>query len=456
MRRVVRSLAVAVLMVGAWAISSASAQGNADAAAFQKAFLAGQLTWDQVLQEAKKEGSVDWFYWGGDTNLNTWVDTVVATALQERGITLKSHRIPDTSQAVDLVLADQRSGRGIGQGSVDAVWINGENFRTLAEQNLLFGSFVDKLPNAKYFYLDPSTSQSSVNLSDFGYPTQMREVPWSGAQYTCYVDTARLAVADAPKTFADLESWLMQHPGRFTYSRPPNYIGNTFVEEVLYAHNPDGAAPFQKGASDYTAADYAKLVQPGFEYLRRIEPFLLGGGGKAGDRGSPVYPENDRANNALFTNGEVDMVCQFGIYGAAINIENGTFPQTVQNVVFPKGLMIKNKNFIGIPGNSPHPAAALVLANILASPENQISKLQTIGYSLGVDPTLLTAAEQQQIQKVAPSLEGISYQDLANNTAPDTNSSLVNINQTIWVNYIAQHSDKPFAQIVQEAFANNK
>lgn len=456
MKKFFRVIALALLVAGAWAISTASAQGNSDAESFQKAFLAGQLTWDQVLAEAKKEGAVDWFYWGGDTNLNTWVDTVVAPALREHGITLNSHRIPDTAQAVDLVLADQRSGRGIGQGSVDAVWVNGENFRTLAEQNLLFGSFADKLPNSQYFYFDPADPRSSVNLADFGYPTNMQEVPWSGAQYTCYVDTARLTTADAPKTFDDLEAWLMEHPGRFTYVRPPNYIGNTFLEAVLYAHNPDGAEPFQKSASDYTAAEYAQLVQPGFDFLRRVEPYLLGGGGKADSRGTPVYPENDGANNALFTNGEVDMVCQFGIYNAAINIEGGTFPETVQNIVFPQGLMIKNKNFIGIPVNAPNPAAALVLANILSSPENQISKLQTIGYSLGVDPTLLSDADQQQIQKVAPSLEGITYQELADNTAPDTNSSLVNINQAIWTAYIAQHSDKSFQQVVDEAFANNQ
>ena len=426
-------------------------------AAFRDAFLAGELTWDEVLARAQQEGSVNWFHWGGSEELNTWIDTVVAPDLAELGISLETSRMTNTRDAVDLVLADAAAGRGVGEGSVDAIWINGENFRTLSSQDLTFGPFADKLPNAEYFHFDPSNPASGPNLFDFGYPTNMEEVPWSGDQFVCFFDTSRLSREEAPGDFAELEAWLRDHPGRFTYIRPPQFNGNTFVQTVLYALNPDGTTfePFQRSAEEMGAEEFTRLAQPAYDYLRRIEPFLLGGGGSEGDRGSPIYPEDPAALEALFVNGEIDMGCQFGLYNTAISIETGSYPETAENIIFPAQGMIKNKNFIGIPSNAPHPAAALVLANYLSSPENQLSKLVTIGYQLGVDPDLLGAEDQARVQEEAPSLVGVTYDELAEVTVPDTNSSLVDVIEGTWTEYIEQHSERPFEEIVQSVYSAN-
>ena len=426
-------------------------------AAFRDAFLAGELTWDEVLARAQQEGSVNWFHWGGSEELNTWIDTVVAPDLAELGISLETSRMTNTRDAVDLVLADAAAGRGVGEGSVDAIWINGENFRTLSSQDLTFGPFADKLPNAEYFHFDPSNPASGPNLFDFGYPTNMEEVPWSGDQFVCFIDTSRLSREEVPGDFAELEAWLRDHPGRFTYIRPPQFNGNTFVQTVLYALNPDGTTfePFQRSAEEMGAEEFTRLAEPAYAYLRRIEPFLLGGGGSEGDRGSPIYPEDPAALEALFVNGEIDMGCQFGLYNTAISIETGAYPETAENIIFPAQGMIKNKNFIGIPSNAPHPAAALVLANYLSSPENQLSKLVTIGYQLGVDPDLLGAEDQARVQEEAPSLVGVTYDELAEVTVPDTNSSLVDVIEGTWTEYIEQHSERPFEEIVQSVYSAN-
>ena len=438
-------------------LSFAQPAGDPDAAAFRDAFLAGELSWDDVLARAAEEGEVNWFHWGGSDNLNTWIDTVVAPQLADLGVTLQTSRIPNTRDAVDLVLADAAADRGVGQGSVDAIWINGENFFTLASQDLTLGSYADKLPNSVYFNFDASDPASGVNLFDFGYPTELREVPWSGGQYICFIDTARLPRENAPSSYADLEEWLRNDPGRFTYVRPPHFQGNTFVQSVLYAHNPDGtgAEPFQRNASDFTAEEFTALVTPGFEYLKRIEPFVLGGGGADGDRGSPIYPEDNNANETLLVNGEVDMQCRFGIYSVAVGIENGTLAETTENIIFPAGNMIKNKNFIGIPANSPNPAAALVLANVLSDPANQISKLAEIVYDLGVDVPLLNDADQAAVVEAAPNLHGVTFQGLAEATVPDTNSSLVDVIETVWIEYIERQSSDSLADIVAAALAGS-
>jgi putative spermidine/putrescine transport system substrate-binding protein len=444
----------AFILVLIVSLALAQPAGDPEAAKFREDFLADNLSWDQVLARAAEEGEVNWHHWGGSDELNTWIDTVVAPDLAKLGITLKTSRLTNTRDAVDLVLADAAADRGVGQGAVDAIWINGENFFTLSSQGLNFGSFADKVPNAKYFHFDESNPASGPNLFDFGYPTKAEEMPWSGDQFVCFIDTARLARADAPKDFADLETWLQANPGRFTYIRPPHFNGNTFVQTVLYALNPDGsgAAPFQMNADDLGAEEFARLAQPAYDYLKRIEPFLLGGGGSEDNRGSPIYPEDDAALEAAFTNGEIDMGCKFGMYNTAVSIETGKFSETTENIIFPKEGMIKNKNFIGVPLNAPNPAAALVLADYLASPANQISKLGAIGYTMGVDADLLSAEDQQAASDVAPSLAGVTLDELSKATVPDTNSSLVDIIETTWVEYIERQSSSAFADIAKAAF----
>lgn len=442
MKRLRNVLLALLPLAGLLATASAQPSGDPDAEAFRTAFLAGDLDWDDVLARAAEEGSVVWAHWGGSENLNTWIDQVVAPAMAEFGVTLETSRLTNTRDAVDLILAEVAADKGVGEGSIDAIWINGENFFTLSSQGLNFGSFADLVPNANNFVFDASNPASGPNLFDFGYPTNKEEIPWSGDQYVCAIDTARLPRSEAPSNFAELETWLRANPGRFTYVRPPQFNGNTFVQTVLYAHNPDGTGyePFQLSADALGAEEFVRLATPGYEFLQRIEPFLLGGGGADGQRGSPIYPEDQNGLAALFVNGEIDMMCRFGMYNTAIQVENGAFPETAENIIFPTDGMLKNKNFIGVPLNAPNPAAAMVLANVLASVDNQISKLGVIGYPLGIDAALLSADVQAEIDAVAPSLMGITYDELGAVTVPDTNASLVDIIEGTWIQFIERRT----------------
>ncbi|MFT6557338.1 ABC transporter substrate-binding protein [Sneathiella sp.] len=413
---------------------------------FRDQFNSGKMSWGKVETRAKKEGVINWFHWGGSEELNAWIETAVVPRLKKKGITLKTTRISGTREAVDLVLAEMQAGKGIGEGTVDAIWLNGDNFYTLASQNALFGSFADKVPNARNFIFDTNNPASQLNLSDFGTPTLAREMPWSGEQYVCYIDTARLKRADAPTDFGGLEKWLENNPGRFTYVKPPHYVGNTFVQTALYAFNPSGQGyvDFQKSIDEFTAEAFAELVRPGFDYLKRIEPNLLGGG-------KAIFPQNQAALQAMFNNGEIDMGCEFGLYLVANKRENGSFPETAETLAFPKNGMIKNKNFLAIPANSPHPAAALVFANIMSSVTLQVSKLKTIGYPLGIDMQTLSPIDLKAVKAAAPSHYGVTAEELGQGAVADTNASLVKVIEKIWIQYIERRSSKPFEQIVREA-----
>ena len=450
------------LLVALLALASATAQDAAPlrpdldhapaASAFRDAFLAGDLDWPAVGARARDEGVVRWYHWGGSEELNLWIEAVVAPALADAGVRLESVRLPATRDAVDVVLAEAAAGRGLGRGSVDLIWINGDNFRSLAEADLLFGPFADRIPNARWFALDEDDPAAAINLYDLGTPTLLRSIPWFAGQYVCYVDTARLPLERAPRDHAALAALVRERPGRFTYVRPPDYIGTAFVQQALVALQPDAPRlePFLDDVAALTAAEAARLLEPGFAYLRALEPFLLGGGGAEGVRGTPVYPPSAAAWERLVASGEVDLACEDNVFHAQIAVERGRLPESVRAIVFPEGAMRVNKSFLAIPANAPNPAAALLLADHLSSFESHLSKLELIGYPLALDVARLTSEQRAAAQAVSPDLRGLSYDELARHAVPDMHASWVPVIDRLWERWIASASPRPFGELVKD------
>ncbi|MEP2422026.1 MAG: ABC transporter substrate-binding protein [Nitratireductor sp.] len=442
MRSTPKYLAAALVMYGTAAFADEQAQQ------FREAFLDGSAGWDKVQARAKEEGTVNLYYWGGNDVLNVWMDRVVAPALEAEGVKLNPVRITSTKDAIDLVLAEKNSGKGVGEGSVDAIWLNGENFATLKRQDALFGSFAQLLPNAVNIEWDQSDSRSLLNFRDFGVETEGKEMPWSGEQYVCAVNAARVEAGDVPSTFEELRAYLEKNPGKFTYIKPPHYLGNTFVQAAIYAHNPDGngAEAFQSSLDEIGAAELARLITPGLEYLKGLEPLLLDANG-----GKPRYPEDNAALDGLFLNGEVNFNCKFGLYAVATGLATGTYPEQAQEFIFPKGNMIKNKNYLAIPANAPNPAAALVLVNYMTSVDSQVSKLKNVGMPAGIDPWKLSDEDAAALAEASPGHVGVDPAELDANTAPDTNATLVDVIEATWLDYIERGSDAPIADIVARA-----
>lgn len=433
-------------------VAAGAAQAeDAEAAQFRDGFLAGETDWSAVEARAEEEGTVNLYYWGGSDLLNVWMDRAVTPALADKGVTLNPVRITGTKDAVDLVLAEKNSGKGVGEGSVDMIWLNGENFATLKRQDALLGSFAPLLPNSANLEWNAEDPRALLNLRDFGVETDGAEVPWSGEQYVCAYNADRVDAEEVPATFAELRGYLEENPGKFTYVKPPHYIGNTFVQQAIYAHNPDGtgAEPFQSSTDDIAAEELARLIAPGIEYLRDLEPLLLDAAG-----GTPRYPEDNAALDGLFLNGEIDFNCKFGLYAVATGLATGTYPEAATQFVFPEGNMIKNKNYLAIPANAPNPAAALVLADWMTSVEAQASKLQQTGMPAGIDGWMLDDAGAQSIADASPGLVGVTQDALDANAAPDTNATLVDVIEATWLEFIERDSADSIETIVARAYEN--
>ena len=105
-------------------------------------------SWDEVVALAKG-GEVNWFLWGGSDNINQYVSEYIGGVLKDNyDITLNRVGLSDTVEAVNIVLGEKETGV-MDKGSVDMIWINGENFRTMKQGGLAYCGYMDVLPNNK-------------------------------------------------------------------------------------------------------------------------------------------------------------------------------------------------------------------------------------------------------------------------------------------------------------------
>ena len=103
-----------------------------------------EISFDEIAEKAKGT-KVTFYGWGGDEYRNNWLNKDVAGALKEKyDITLDV--VPmDIDQILNKLSGEKQAGNI--SGSIDVIWINGENFFTAKENSFLYGPFLDKLPS---------------------------------------------------------------------------------------------------------------------------------------------------------------------------------------------------------------------------------------------------------------------------------------------------------------------
>ncbi len=315
-------------------------------------------TWADV-QAAGVGSTVRWALWAGDPRINDWVDDYVAdVAIGRLGIELDVVPLQDTVDIVNKVAADKAAGHD--PGSVDLIWINGENFHTLRQSDLLYGPWAAWTPASGFLdWMDASWQL------DLGVPIEGYEMPWGRAVFVLVHDAE--TVPTPPNDLAALWAWIEDHPGRFTYPAPPDFTGSAFVRQVCRSLAPDpdvmNVAVDPQREQDVIEAATA----PCWERLRSIAPSLW----RAGD----TYPAGLGQLNDLFANGEVDFDMNYNPSAASGFIEEGRYPDTARTFVLRDG-MLANTHYLAIPWNAPNKAGAMALADLLGQPGAQVSKAQ--------------------------------------------------------------------------------
>lgn len=375
--------------------------------------------WQDTLDQAKGQ-TVYFNAWGGADNINDYIQWAADRIKEEYDVTLKQVKLTDTSDAVNRVLAEKAAGKD-SNGSIDLIWLNGENFRAMKDNNLLFGPFSQSLPNYMT-YVDENARQSLTQ--DFGTPVDGMESPWGMAQVIFMYDTATLS--SPPKSMAELLNFAKAHPGRITYPEPPQFLGSTFLKQALY----ELTAYRQALSQPADSVNFDTVTAPLWAYLDKLH--------KVAWRDGQTFPSSAEEMMRLLDDQEIDVALSFDISAASVQIDQGNLPDTVRSYVFTNGT-IGNTHFLAIPYNSSATAGAQVVANFLLSPEAQIKKqTPTIWGDLSVlSYAKLSPAEQAQFNAIPRGIATLSIEELGQ-TLPEPHSSWVGALETEWRKRYAQ------------------
>ncbi len=349
-----------------------------------------------TIIESKARGQTVYFNaWAGSDLINVYLQWAGAQVLQRYGVKVEHVKVTDTVDVVKRVRGEKSAGK-LADGTVDMVWINGENFLAMKREGLLFGPFAESLPSFQYV----DVVGKPTTRIDFSEPVEGLEAPWGMAQLTFYVDSKR--VASPPKNIAQLLEFARANPGRVTYPRPPNFHGTTFVKQLLVDLTTDRSTLYKT----VTPEALLKATVPLWTYLDALHPHLW--------RNGKQFVQNNGAMRQMMSDGELLMGFTFNPNEAANEIAAKRLAESVVSYQFTGGT-IGNTHFMAIPFNAKAKEGAQVLANFLLSAEAQARKADIAMWG---DPTVLAvdklpAAERQrfaskplpgQVAQFAPTL----------------------------------------------------
>lgn len=365
--RVLQALA---FLASLWSLSSYGASLSESSSVLS----AGEK-WRKILKEARGQ-SVYFNAWGGDQQVNDYIRWTAKQVRQRYDIELKQVKVSNTADVVSRILAEKQAGRD-SDGTVDMIWINGENFRSMKNHGLLFGPFSEQLPN--YRWID--TREKPTTILDFGEPVEGLEAPWGMAQLVFIYDQE--SVQAPPKSAADLLKFARKHPGRVTYPMPPDFVGTTFLKQLLLELAQQNPALFEPVGPD----SFDKITAPLWRYLDELHPLLW--------REGETFAQNNLALTPLLDDGEILLSMSFNPSYASSAIANGELAESVRTYVHSDGT-VGNTHFLAIPYNARAKAAAQVVINFLVSPEAQLHKADPDVWG---DPTVLSMGKLAELDK---------------------------------------------------------
>jgi len=334
--------------------------------------------WEEIAAQAAGS-EVNFAMWSGDEVRNNYYQGAVAAAVkQQYGITLRFVPTGDVADIVNKLLNEKGAGKLAG-GTIDLVWINGENFRTAKQGGVLWGPFAERLPNIKHFAAD-------ARQRDFGTAVEGYEAPYQRAQFVIAYDTAR--VPDPPRSIEKLRKWIKSHPGRFTYLAPPDFTGSAFIRHILlfYLRQQSNGAAFD---GEFDEQLYQRAADATMVYLNEIKPYLW--------RKGETYPASPKEADRLFANSEIDFTMSYGPSFASERIARGEYPPTARTFVFDEGT-IGNYSYLAIPFNAANPAGALVVINHLMSPSHTLDQGRALGSLFPLLTEHLTPTERAAVE----------------------------------------------------------
>jgi putative thiamine transport system substrate-binding protein len=321
------------------------------------------INWPEV--EKKAQGQTVYFYaWGGSQNVNNYLRWANKQLQTQYSVTLKHVKVTDISEAITRLLAEKTAAKNSG-GSVDMVWINGENFKSMKMHGLIDLPFANQLPNWQY------VDKSFPVESDFAEPTLGLEAPWGIGQLVFIYDKQR--IHNPPSSFAEMLTYATAHPGRLSYPRPPSFHGTSFLKSALLELSLDPQHLYQPVESD----TFMQISAPLWDYLDAFHKVAW----QQGER----FPASSAETIQLLDDGQLDLAITFNPNEVISAQLNGSLASSTDTYALQAGAL-SNIHFLSIPWNASAKEGALVAINFLLSPAAQSKKGSLSQWG---DPTIL-------------------------------------------------------------------
>lgn len=216
-------------------------------------------------------------------------------------------------------------------------------------------------------------------------------VPYRGSQVLLAYDTTKLDPANAPKSFADLVTWIKANPGQFIYNRPDKGgSGGNFVRRAILEANGKDLGKFK--INNYTQEAGDAALNPAWEILKDLAGSLFDNG---------AYTSGNTQSIQLLGQSAVTMIPAWSDQ-AIQAINTGVLPETtglvqLQDLALPGGFSRSV-----VLSNGVNKDAALKLADFILTEEVQSAVLSELGGFPGVAWDYVSQDLREKYKDVIP------------------------------------------------------
>ncbi len=320
------------------------------------------MSWDDIVTQAKAEGEVTWYVWYLQDDLRR----AVRAFEEEYGIRV---RIPEGTMAGNADKLFAESGRSVGDIDVFA-W--GFDLYATVELPALFQPLT-MLP----------VDDDRVNVINDVDGGEYVLAYW-GNQSGIVYDPEHVAEADLPQHPEDFAAFWNANPGRFGFNYESGGSGPSFYQNVLRVLS---GLDFSDGSAD---AERLAALRPGFDFFNA-------------SAAQYVITTSNADNIIRVSDRELWLAPAWEDHLAGLQSRGEVRPEL--KFYIPQMGMNGGGNGVAIPNNAPRPAAAAVFVNWLTSAETQTMFNRDFGtapmHALADDTFALVPIEQRAFQVAA-------------------------------------------------------
>ncbi|MDO5043757.1 MAG: ABC transporter substrate-binding protein [Coriobacteriia bacterium] len=415
-RRHFLGLASALAFGSAFSLSACNANDEGQNEAGQKGNAAqvgiDYANFEEVVAAARGT-KVSWYGWGGSEPRNTWINETLVPLLKDKyDLTLELVGM-DINDILTKLSGEMQA--GVTEGSIDFIWINGENFFSTKQNGYLWGPFTDYLPNFRD-YIDATSPEV---LYDFGSPTEGFEAPYGKAQMQMWVDSAK--VSSIPKNPEEFLQFCKDNPGKVSYPQPGDFIGTAFISTLIAGVV--GKEKFEELSkmNEPTIEAVQEVVQAGLDYLKELSPYLWKEG--------KTYPADSGALASMYADGEV--VLNMGYGDPQVQVNEGSIPSTTKSFLFETGT-VGNSNFMAIAQNAKNIAGALVAINEIMSPEMQYEQYEKLGNITVLDLNMVSEEIKEKFESKELGSAQLPVDELLSNRIAEAAGPVIPLLEQLW------------------------